>query len=86
MTSHCGPTSLITIVRYAKGVPRRLHRDYLAVEQLLITAVIFTWTAELPGVPGDGAIVMINNPSKPQLSINKACQPIAKLADLTIED
>ncbi|ETI55750.1 hypothetical protein F441_20396 [Phytophthora nicotianae CJ01A1] len=60
-------------------------RDYLAVDQLLITATVFGCTGDSPGIPPDGAIVTINNPSKVNLLMDKSCQLTIRLANLTFE-
>ncbi|KAL3658494.1 hypothetical protein V7S43_016626 [Phytophthora oleae] len=41
--------------------------DYLAIDQLLITAAIFGCTAATPGIPPGGVIVTITNPTKVKL-------------------
>ncbi|ETI47338.1 hypothetical protein F443_08435 [Phytophthora nicotianae P1569] len=51
------------------------------VDQLLITATIFGCTADSPGIPPDGAIVTITNPSKIGLFMDKACQLTTRLAN-----
>ncbi|ETI47337.1 hypothetical protein F443_08436, partial [Phytophthora nicotianae P1569] len=57
------------------------EHDYLTVDQLLITATIFGCTADSPGIPPDGAIVTITNPSKIGLFMDKACQLTTRLAN-----
>ncbi|KAE8999348.1 hypothetical protein PR003_g19394 [Phytophthora rubi] len=61
-------------------------RDYLEVDQLLIAATIFGSTAESAGIPPDGAVVTINNPTKLRLFMDKACQLTTKLTDLEVEN
>ncbi|KAG1709510.1 hypothetical protein DVH05_013629 [Phytophthora capsici] len=61
-------------------------RDYLSVDQLLITVTVFGASATSPGLPPDGAIVTITNPSKLQLFMDKACQLTTKLANMTFEN
>eukprot|EP00644_Phytophthora_capsici_P001252 jgi/Phyca11/105322/e_gw1.10.739.1 len=60
-------------------------RDYSEVDQLLVTATIFGCTAKSPGIPPDGAIVTITNPSKVNLFMGKACQLNTRLANISIE-
>jgi hypothetical protein len=60
-------------------------RDFLEVDQLLITATIFGSTADSAGIPPDGAIVTIRNPTRLALFMDKACQLRTKLTDLEVE-
>ncbi|KAE9209549.1 hypothetical protein PF002_g19075 [Phytophthora fragariae] len=60
-------------------------QDYLAVDQLLITATIFGVTAETPGIPPEGALVTIRKPSKLRLFMDKACQLTTKLNQLSFD-
>ncbi|KAL3657253.1 hypothetical protein V7S43_017913 [Phytophthora oleae] len=62
------------------------ERDYLEVNQLLITATIFGCTAESAGIPPEGAIVTIKNPTKLFLFMGKACQFTTRLTDLDVAD
>lgn len=70
---------------HAKTFRDEYDQDYMAFDEMLMTATIFGCKADSPGMPPDGAIVTITNSSKLQLFMDKACQLTTKLANLSFE-
>ncbi|OWZ03025.1 hypothetical protein PHMEG_00025315 [Phytophthora megakarya] len=61
------------------------QNDGFTIDQLLITVAVFGCTAATPGIPPDGAIVNITNPSKVNLFMGQACQLNVRLANLSFD-
>ncbi|OWZ16348.1 hypothetical protein PHMEG_0009867, partial [Phytophthora megakarya] len=52
----------------------------------LMTATLFGVSVTTPGMPPDGAIVEITNPSKLRFFLGKACQLTTKMSNLDFVD